>query len=384
MTINNEWLRKSRFLTQALILSGALNIALLATFFYFVMREKEEAVAFQMPPPSESQVLLHELSNGRLLEKYATTPFSDLIALLESQEAVEAGDKKRDLALASLVAFHFFNLEKAVSSPILQRRTISFINQEGQEKIDVTVFPGLTEEQYLAIQHYAKTERWPLTTEGIFFEIKNSQPPRDPSLMQAFYLTEEFLAVSTLFSRAGLNASKDLLVELLSQGDFSLLSKFTEEQKQTQDLTPSKLRLLLLQYVQKRSELAAKIFLACDPDFIAKRFEDGDLLLFLDLLNEPTTAFKQLLQKILQVPRSDVVWKKATERLQAFGVLPAPQAPLEDKVEEKKKVRVYVVQERDSLWKIAKKHKVSVEALMKKNHLETEKLRPGKELEIPE
>jgi hypothetical protein len=384
MTINNEWLRKSRFLTQALILSGALNIALLATFFYFVMREKEEAVAFQMPPPAESQVLLAELSNGRLLEKYATTPFSELIALLDSQEPVEAGYKKRDLALASLVAFHFFNLEKAVSSPILQRRTISFINQEGQEKIDVTVFPGLTEEQYLAIQHYAKTERWPLTPEGLFFEIKNSQPPRDPSLMQAFYLTEEFLAVSTLFSRVGLNASKDLLVELLSQGDFSLLSKFTEEQKQIQDLTPSKLRLLLLQYVQKRSELAAKIFLACDRDFIANRFEDGDLLLFLDLLNEPTTSFKQLLQEILKAPRSDVVWKKATERLQAFGVLPTPQTPPENKVEDKKKGRVYVVQERDSLWKIAKKHKVSIEALKKKNNLETEKLRPGKELEIPE
>jgi LysM repeat protein len=382
MLTNQEWSKRSRFLTQALILSGALNIALLATFVYFVMREKEEAVAFHNPPPAKSEILVSELSNEALLGKYALLPFAELIALLENTEVVEAGYKKQDLALASLAAFHFFNLEKAVGSSILQRRQISLINPDGQEKIELTIFPGLTEEQYLGIQKYVATERWPVTTEGLFFEVKQRPHPRDPALLEAFYLTEEFLAVATLFSRVGLNVNKEFLTELVAQGDFSLLSKFTEEQKLAQDLTPSRLRLLLLQYVKQRSELAARILLESDRDFMARRLEDRELLLFLDLLTEPTSSLKQFLQEILQTPRSDVVWNKAREKLQVFGVLPLQAT--QEKKKPASKSRRYVVQERDSLWKIAQKHKVTVEALIEKNHLENTKLRPGRELEIPE
>ena len=45
--------------------------------------------------------------------------------------------------------------------------------------------------------------------------------------------------------------------------------------------------------------------------------------------------------------------------------------------------RMHVIQSGENLWKIARKYKVSVEAIRKANHLETDKLRVGKQLIIP-
>jgi LysM repeat protein len=44
---------------------------------------------------------------------------------------------------------------------------------------------------------------------------------------------------------------------------------------------------------------------------------------------------------------------------------------------------MYIVENGDSLWKISRKFHVSIEEIMRANHLESERLRPGKQLEIP-
>lgn len=395
--IENDWVKRSKTLTQALIISGALNIGLLATFVYFVLKEKQTAVVFDMPP--QDKVLLSHLPNEEILSTYLNLSFTELLSLLENQEPVEEGYKKRDLALASLVAFHFFNLEKAIGSPIVQKRNLSFIHRDGQEKIDVSVFPGLSEDQYRAIIHFAKTEKWPVTSEGLFFEIQQSKAPRDPVLLEAFYLTPEFRMMAALFTRASVPLQKAGIVELLSQGDWKTLQEFNEAQKQAQDLSPERLKTLLLTYLKKRSVLAAQILVAWDREFVRLRLEDNDLILLLDLLVTNTPGFEMLLKELCFSPRTDVIWKKSAEKLYGFAGLTIPepydhqatlhkffphtQTPVVAKLQEKKEGSIYIVQERDSLWKIAKKHKVSVKALMEKNNLESEKLRPGKELIIP-
>jgi len=395
--IENDWVKRSKTLTQALIISGALNIGLLATFVYFVLKEKQTAVVFDMPP--QDKVLLSHLPNEALLSTYLNLSFAELLSLLENQEPVEEGYKKRDLALASLVAFHFFNLEKAVGSPITQKRILSFIHREGQEKIDVPIFPGLSEDQYRAIIHFAKTEKWPVTSEGLFFEVQQTKPPRDAVLLEAFYLTPEFHMIAALFTRASVPLQKAGIVELLSQGDWKTLQEFNEAQKQAQDLSPERLKSVLLTYLKKRSVLAAQILVAWDREFVRLRLEDNDLTLLLDLLVTNTPGLELLLKELSFSSRTDVIWKKAAEKLYAFAGLAIPepydhqlmlrtffphaQTLTAAKPQVKKDGRVYIVQERDSLWKIAKKHKVSVEALMEKNNLESEKLRPGKELIIP-
>lgn len=404
-TITPSWEKRVKFLTQTLILSLALNIGLVATFFYFVLQKKKTSVVFERSPVEATKDgLVESLSNEMLLTAYSTLSFQELLDILKDTTAVEDGYKKRDLALASLVAYHFFNLEKALNSLPFQKRNLSFIHQEGQEKIDITVFPGLSQEQFDAVIQYAKTEKWPLTTKGIFFELKDEVQRQDTTLLETFYLSSEFRLIETLFTRSGLLFPKEFLVFLLTQGDWTLIENFADEQKQAQDLSPLKLKTFLLNYVKKRSLPAAKILLQWDREFVAKKLEDFDLILFLDLFPESTPALTLLLKDLLCSPRSDAIWRKSAEKLYTFHKLPMPETYNHDlvlqtffpdlsrpKVESIPDIettppsqkRTYVVQPGDNLWKIAKKNKVTIDALRKHNRLTTDKLRPGRVLEIP-
>lgn len=415
--LQEQWAKKSRFLTQALIFSGALNIGLLTSFIYFVLHEKKESVAFELQPvQSESKNTPRQLSNAETVVHYATMSYAELVDLLSNQEVVEEGYKKRDLALASLAAFHFINLDKALHGFPLQKRILSFQRKEGPESVDITVYPGLTEDQYQAVLQFIKTEKFPFTAQGLFFEIQQSKMPRDPSLLEAFFLTPEFTSLSTLLNRAGVPLPAEYVVDLIAQGDWLLLQQFTQEQKLSQDLSPLRLKNLLCSYIRCRSVLAAKILLEWDREFVLKKFEDPDLMAFLDLFPHKTGSLEVLLKELITSPRSDAIWKKAAEKLYAFAGTPCPDpydhvatlqifapnfVPKTVKVEQPAAVqaattvefpkpavsvktkRTHVVQNGDNLWKIARKYKVSIDALRKANHLETDKLRPGKELVIP-
>ncbi|MBS0648708.1 MAG: LysM peptidoglycan-binding domain-containing protein [Verrucomicrobia bacterium] len=416
--LQEQWAKKSRFLTQALIFSGALNIGLLTSFVYFVLHEKKESVAFELQPVSqpESKKMLQQLSNAETVAHYATMSYAELVDLLSNQEAVEEGYKKRDLALASLAAFHFINLDKALHGFPVQKRLLSFQRKEGPERVDITVYPGLTEDQYQAVLQFIKTEKFPFTAQGLFFEIQQSKMPRDPSLLEAFFLTPEFTALSTLLNRAGVPLPAEYVVDLIAQGDWLLLQQFTQEQKLAQDLSPLRLKNLLCNYIRGRSVLAAKILLEWDREFILKKFEDPDLMAFLDLFPHKTGSLELLLKELITSPRSDAIWKKAAEKLYVFAGATCPDpydhlatlqtfapnfVPKTVKIEQLavakttsaiepskpavavKTKRTHVIQNGDNLWKIARKYKVSIEALRKANHLDSDKLRPGKELLIP-
>lgn len=128
-----------------------------------------------------------------------------------------------------------------------------------------------------------------------------------------------------------------------------------------------------------KSQLAAKILLQWDKEYVLKQLEDKDLELFVDLLPQKNEQVVAFLKEVLGAPRSDSVWKKAQEKLKSFDV--AVQ-------EEPQKVaapsrKTHIVASGDSLWKVAKKYKVSVESLREANHLETDKLRIGQKLQIP-
>ncbi len=401
--LQEQWAKKGRFLTQALIFSGALNIGLLTSFFYFVARDKKEAVAFELQPTSKAP---NQLTNAETIAHFATMSYAELVDMLGSQDPIEEGYNKRDLALASLAAFHFINLEKALQGSPLQKRMLTYQRKDGPEQVDITVYPGLTEDQFQGIVQFIKTEKFPLTTKGLFFELKQSKMPRESSLLEAFYLTPEFTTLMTLFNRAGVPLPSEYVIEVIAQGDWKLVEQFTQEQKLSQDLSPLRLKNLLSSYVRCRSVLAAKILLEWDRDFILKKLDDPDLMMFLDLFSTKTGALDTFLKEIITSPRSDAIWKKAAEKLYAFSDLPCPEpydhlvtlqtfakdrlpALSKPAVQEQvaavtvKGKRTHVVQTGENLWKIARKYKVSIDALKKANHLDTDKLRPGKELFIP-
>ncbi len=352
--LTNHWIRRTKWLTQALIISGTLNIGLIATFAYVVLKEKQQSLAIEQfsPPPKETLP-----TNTQLLRTYSFLPYQELLLRLENSDLLEEGLTKRDLALACLVAFHHFNLDKALGN-LPQKRLIPFPNTDGQT-IDVSVFPGLADYQFQAILQYAKTEKWPLTTQGLFFELKRSSPP-DPSLLEAFYLTPEFHSLYTHLTKTGLTTSPEQVVALICEGN----SLPSQDHQST-----------LLNYLNNHSKLAAKFLLDSDPDFALKRLDDTQVLTLLDLYPEKTPTLETFAKELVASPRTDAVRTRAATFVTIQTTIPLP-------IPTKKKM--HTIEVGDNLWKIARKYHVTIDDIKRINNLETEKLRPGKQLEIPE
>ncbi len=246
-SLENPWIQRTRWLTQALIISGTLNIGLVTTFIYFVVRDRHESMAIELKPIEKSSSLSLE-SNEQVLYTYSFLPYQELLLRLDNCDAVEGGLLKRDIALACLVSFHHFNLEQALSGWALQKRQLTLRNVDGSESMEVTVYPGLSKDQFQAIIQYARTEKWPFTAQGLFYEIKRSILPYDTFLIEAFSLSSEFCAVQNLFAKSGFPLPTMTLIELLSQGDWKMMTDLTVSQRQALDFSVDRRRYFLLQY----------------------------------------------------------------------------------------------------------------------------------------
>ncbi|MEN9343903.1 MAG: hypothetical protein RLZZ453_690 [Chlamydiota bacterium] len=402
MTLDYNWAKRAKWLTQALILSGTLNVALIATFAYFSLKEKELSCVLEHPlKPPEAKAP----TNIELLRSYSILPYQELILRLENKELVEQGFTKRDLSLSCLSAFHHFNIDKALGGIPLKKREVSFTNPSRQETLTLPLFAGLTDTQFLAIINYAKTEKWPLTSQGLFYELTRNTDSQDPSLIEAFVLTPEYQSVKTLCS----SFPKEDLLQLMKEGSWEQIRTLYEEQKTTLDLSVDKKRSFLSSYLDNHSKTAATLLIQNEVEFVEKRLSDSQLLTLLDLCCSHTPQLEQLAKQLLLSPRTEPVWKKAAALLYSFKgesypepydhalsvkrfcpekitiqqATPSPNASLQIN-NTVQKTLIHTVAPGENLWKIAKKYRVSIEAIMKCNHLETDKVRPGKQLQIPQ
>jgi hypothetical protein len=366
--------KKFRILTLALIFSGCLNISFLV---YFVLKEAEVPLVIAKPPKSEAI-----LGNQQILATFSHLTFRELVSYLTNREPVEEGYTKRDLAVAALVAYHHFNLEKALSAPPPQIR-----------RAEIEMFPGLSDEQFEAIIRFAYQEKWPLTSKGLFALLQKKEG--DESLEQAFSLTPEFYAVQLLFQKTGTPEETPLLLNLVREGSWDFLERFAKEQAQVLDFTPEKRRSLLLNYISLHSPTAAQLLLKTDFTFALKRLEDRGILDLLSLLKRQTEEGTRFCIELLRSPRSDAIWQAAAMTLYAYvGELPvapldpkavlsrfAPMAPPQSLPEPS---RFHTVKDGESLWKISRQYKVKVEEIVKANGLEKDSLFPGMTLKIPQ
>lgn len=381
---DQNWIKRARWLTQALIISGTLNIGFLSTFIYFALKEKQRPMEVAPGPQKSPLDPSASLNMQQQLVKYRNYSFQDLMIRLGNADHVEAGYTKRDLALACLVKFHRFNLERALGGITLQRRSIAFTPREGEEKLQLNIFPGLADYQYQAISSYAKTEKWPLTSEGLFFELKSMTPPYEPTLVEAFYLTPEFHFLSTLFSKTGVPLRKESLTLLLIDGKWETVREFATLLAASSEFTKERRREFLLQLIDEHSRLAARLLVRIEEDFAVRGLDDEQTLELLDLLGKK--APESFVKKLLSSPRSDEIWKKAS----AVSDIPIERAALKEepaapKVLKPQKVvseTIHIVVPGDSLWKIARKYKTTIKAIQEKNGLKTDRLRPGQELII--
>ena len=389
-TFAHRWIRKFRILTVCLIFSVAINIGALAIGVAYLVQDQNEALSYP-PPALRMAAAAEETTNQKLLLHYDRLSFRELAALLTNADFVEEGYRKRDLALSALVSKHFFHLEKALGAIPAQQRIFE------AKGVSFSLFPGLTDDQFQAIIRFAYLEKWPLTGQGLFALLQKSKQPRDASLVQAFSLTPEFYALSALFQK---NQPQAELVALACEGTWPMLEGLLLEQSQMLDLSVEKRRRLLLSYLAFQSPAAASLLIQTDFDFALKRLEDKgilDLLLSLEKADAP--PLRAFCLELLKSPRSDAIWHKSAELLyRAEGEgLPEPfersaalarfglaeAKPLPPAVVPQPK-RHHTVQEGETLWKIARQYKVTVDRIVHLNGLEKETIRTGMILQIPD
>jgi LysM repeat protein len=404
---SKEHLNQIRFLSISLFLSGAVNIILIAFFVFWAFYDRP-LTPYMEPKPQIQKDSLAALaaspSNASLLSRYKAKSYEQLIPLLSQPKLVEDGFTERDLALGILVAFHEFDLERAMGSghQHLQKRMISF--DDGKNK--VIVFPNLSKVQIENILSFVKTEKWPLKPKGIFQLLKQSK--KGDSLYEAFYLTPEFASMETLFKGQGIK--KDELLQMIIEGSWGQLSTFHEKQKTFVDVSEENRQKILLSYINENSAAAAFIFLKTDFDFASKRLSDPTVLSILRLLkNSP--QFIKFLSTISASARGDSVktyaqeqYKEMTgrsfeplvsretiaikpqviEKVMTFPKEPPPKiAVVTTPPPTPKKSLLYIVQDGDSLWKISKRFKVPMEDIRALNGLKNDNLKPGSPLKIP-
>lgn len=423
--MDNSHLKQVKRLSVALFVSGALNIVLGSAFFYWMVKDRPPTPYCELKPAARKQQqtpLAIDHSNSEVIRLFRQLPIEQLLAKLSNTKLVENGYSQRDLALASLVAFHHFDLAKALPAhePPLQMRTIAYGRFRSGTIAELTVYPGLTDEQFQSIIHYANTERWPFTPKGIFLLIKKQGGEVDPTLADTFFLAPEFLTVETLFNRSEAPVDKNMLLSVLVEGGWEALETFAEQQRTLQDLSSARRQRFLLDYIAGGSSAAAYLLLKTDGDFAAKKLEDRQVLAILPLLTEKREESYKFALELLGSPRSDIVLRSAAERLYHYAgesspdkfqlqtalqrfapqsplvqkreIIAAPEKPQPAKVVKEspkrtvmppRKDRLYIVQEGDSLWKISRRFKVDIHTLKNHNRLQSDFLKPGTTLRIP-
>lgn len=319
-----------KHLTTGLIISGSLNIILVASFFYWMVKERPPTPYFELKPASQQEQyapLAMSHSNSDLITHFKSLSMEQLIGKLTNKQLVENGYTQRDLALGALISFHYFDMSRALlgmPQPEQQRSMAYGIRPDGKPA-EIVVYPGLTDQQYDAILNFAKTEKWPLTSKGLFVKVRKDKQDAEASLLDAFFLTPEFLAVETLFNRAEVPVEKLELLGVIRQGNWPMLSKFYEQQRLTQDLSPARRQAFLLEYMEKDSKAAAYLMLKTDGAYAVRKLDDNHILLMLDLLPNKTLHAEQFSLALLTSPRSDAVWRRAANRLYEYHGEPIPE-----------------------------------------------------------
>lgn len=393
-------MRKMRVLTVALIISGALNIGLVAMGVFTQCQEAESSIAIRQVAKGKERIATSFDRSFAQMEKLS---FHELVSFLTNRDLVDDGYSKRDLALSALVAFHHFHIEKALGGASLQRRDISLTNG-----LTVQVFPGLSNDHFEAVIRFAYEEKWPVTAEGLFKLIKKGSSLKDESLVQAFLVTPEFRALQAVFKNTEVSQQSAELLHLVCEGSWELFDQFAREQAQLLDLSVERRRSLLLGYLAIGSKTAARLLLTTDFAFIAKRLEDKGIIGMLSLLTEKSVEAERLCMELLKSPRSDAVWESAASSLYAYngeeapspidlqaarerfaGAAPLPKivavevAKSAPKTAQAPKLRQHIVKEGESLWKIARQYNVKVDEIVKVNEMEKDRLFPGMVLCIP-
>lgn len=318
------YIKKTRLLSKIVFISGALNIITLALFVYWVTRERPPVPYFELKPANsdQEQLPLADFRNSlEVISNLRHLSFNELIGKLTQTQMIENGYSERDLTLSSLVAFHHFDIERALSSEPKEKRFLKWKNPYTNEQKILTIYPGLTDKQFDSISNFAKTEKWPLTSEGLFSLLQKQKHEQniDPSLVETFVLTPQFTTFELLFNRSNIPPRKQNLLEVVLEGNWYYLKQFNEQQKTINDLSEARRQKILVDYIKQQSEAAAYLLLEMEWEFAIKKLEDAAVITILQLLPTKTPESERFALNLLTSPRSTSVWQQASLRLYEYA-----------------------------------------------------------------
>jgi hypothetical protein len=409
---SNSGLKKIRWLSHALIISGALNIGFLGTFFIMTFKNlRRPAPKHALQNIEESVTTAYVSSSGiELLSEYFEYSYEQLRKELECKELVEDGYTKRDYALACLVAFHYFDIYKALSGMALQTRALEIVHKEGGERMRLEVFPGLQDAHFDALLAFSRVEKWPFTPQGLYVKLQQLHPAPN-SLQEAFYLTQHFHLFWRLFHKTGVPFLAGELLQGLLQVDWECLDGFYRDLIRSQDFSEESRRKFLVQLMQKKVSFAARVFLEHDREFALTKLDDESMIYLLSQVDSTLPKAEHFARQLLVSVRSDGVLRSAGLKLYELAgeKPPATYDHTQDLMRflpnffqksdfvnhparrESESViplmtarRCHLVIKGDTLWQIAVDYHVSLKDLMKVNHLTASSvIKPGMKLEIP-
>ena len=380
-----EYLKQIRRLTQALIVSGAANILLVAFVAYGLFGNGILRFRDSLEPRLWRQAdspAVAERTVADTLRSFQGLSLEQLLSKLEDTTLLEDGLAERDLALGYLTWRHHFDLTQALNGQLpASARELPL--RCGDQVTQLVLYPGLSQKQYEAIVHYAKDERWPLTTEGLFLMMRRHQREGagpDSSLTEAFCLTPEFLTLHKAFARADVALDRNHLIALVLEGSWATFTTASAKLQAAPEWMPAAFQEFLCDYLQHGSVQAARLLAKTHG---THKLTDQTVLTVLQLLGPQSAEARVFATELLNSPRSDLIWKEAMQcggervlaKAKVVEVGQAAPAPANKKV--------YVVREGDSLWKIAKNHHTDVAKLKAHNSLQSDLVRPGNSLLIP-
>lgn len=358
-------MEENRFPTKlltALILSLTFNVVFIATQVLKAWEKKELMTTIRLVDPVIDARKSRGVG-GEILKQFFSMSNEQLQLELMNSQHVESGFLRRDLALGVLTQYHYFPIEKVLAASDLQKREIFFEN-EGGEKIKITLFAGLMEGHFLAVKRFLDSELWPLSTEGLLNELRRWGEKAPESLRKALFCTPEFQRLERVFEASAVVMEPENILQVLLLSDDIDLQSIRS------------LKVFLKPLLERRSKNVASLYFWVEPDLFS--LDDTQVLELLDLCEIEQPWVKEGIKNLMISSRSEKVRQRARQFFENF----ASEVP---KKEPEKKRVTHRVEPKETLWQIARRYGVSVEEIATLNQIATGQiLSVGKELEIPQ
>lgn len=383
-------MKSQRWIFQSLILSVALNVTLLGVFFYFFIHDSP--LHFSYHPKEALHIGNPPVPTG-FLKRLPAVAYEHLLELLNDERKMETGFKVCEIALGALALYHHFDVERALGRGRLSKHLWK------DEESRFLIFPGLSRADFETLLCFARTERWPLTPQGLFERIRTEGLGNcDPELIHFFCHTSEFVVFETLFARTHVPIQKRNVLNVALEGGWEIFLAFSLEEQRSIDFSSEMRQKVLLGAIDAGSKTAAYLLLMTDAQFALCQLDDNRLSQMLDLLTVKTAESCQFVQTVLASSRIESVRQKAMARMGEYaGTEPGIMAGHFYEKPGQKDLRplfrqappaapspaVHIVQEGESLWLISRKYQISIDVLMQANQLSSSVIRPGKSLKIP-